>query len=151
MLKEHSNIFFIGRGFDYCLSLEGALKMKELSYIHAEAYQGGELKHGPIALLDRGVPVIALCTQKNELFEKTLNSIKEVKARGAYVIAVTQKSMHKDIKDSADEVLLIDDVFNDTAIIPAAVLLQFLAYYTAVYLKKDVDKPRNLAKSVTVE
>ncbi len=147
---DKSDVFFIGRGLDYCLAREGALKMKEISYIHAEAYQAGELKHGPIALIEKGTIVVALCTQKGEMIEKMISNIKEVKARGAYVIAVAQKSS-VEVAEACDEVLYINDIFNDAAVIPAVILLQLLAYYVSVLKGCDVDKPRNLAKSVTVE
>ncbi|HEY8444444.1 MAG TPA: glutamine--fructose-6-phosphate transaminase (isomerizing) [Clostridia bacterium] len=142
--------FFIGRGLDYCLAMEGSLKMKEISYIHAEAYQAGELKHGPIALLDQGIPVIALCSQKGEQLVKTLSNIKETKARGAYVVAIAQKDS-LEVQQEADEVIWIDSCNNEAALIPAVVVLQILAYYAAKYRGCDIDKPKNLAKSVTVE
>ncbi|HEY8418933.1 MAG TPA: glutamine--fructose-6-phosphate transaminase (isomerizing) [Clostridia bacterium] len=142
--------FFIGRGLDYCLAMEGSLKMKEISYIHAEAYQAGELKHGPIALLDQGIPVIALCTQKGEQLVKTLSNIKETKARGAYVVAITQ-SDSQEVQHEADEVIWLDSCPNEAALIPGVVVLQILAYYAAKYRGCDIDKPKNLAKSVTVE
>jgi glucosamine--fructose-6-phosphate aminotransferase (isomerizing) len=148
--KDKEDIFFIGRNLDYCLALEGALKMKEISYIHAEAYQAGELKHGPIALIEKGTFVVALCTQKGEILEKMISNIKEVKARGAHVVAVAQKSC-TEIEEAADEVIYINDIFNDAAVVPAVILLQLLAYYVSVSKGCDVDKPRNLAKSVTVE
>ncbi|MCL1912942.1 MAG: glutamine--fructose-6-phosphate transaminase (isomerizing) [Eubacteriaceae bacterium] len=150
-IAEAQSVFFIGRGVDFCCAQEGSLKLKELSYIHAEAYQSGELKHGPIALLQDGSPVIAVCTQSTELFDKTLNNIKEVKARGAYVFAIAKKHMESEIIDEVDDLLLIDDGPDELSLIPAAIALQLLAYHTAVALERDVDKPRNLAKSVTVE
>lgn len=149
-LLDQTSMFFIGRGLDYSLALEGALKMKEISYIHAEAYPAGELKHGPIALIEKGSIVIALCTQTGEYLDKICSNIEEIKARGAYVIAITQRSSSQ-IKNIADEVLYIDDIYNDACVIPAVVLLQLLAYYVSVLKGLDVDKPRNLAKSVTVE
>ena len=149
-LLDQTSMFFIGRGLDYCLALEGALKMKEISYIHAEAYPAGELKHGPIALIEEGSVVIALCTQTGEYLDKISSNIEEIKARGAYVIAITQRSSTQ-IKNVADEVLYIDDIYNDACVVPAVVLLQLLAYYVSVLKGLDVDKPRNLAKSVTVE
>lgn len=147
---DKNDVFFIGRGLDYCLAREGALKMKEISYIHAEAYQAGELKHGPIALIEKGTIVVALCTQKGEMIEKMISNIREVKARGAYVIAIAQKSS-VEVAEACDQVLYINDIFNDAAVIPAVILLQLLAYYVSVLKGCDVDKPRNLAKSVTVE
>lgn len=145
-----SDAFYIGRGLDYFLAMEGSLKMKEISYIHAEAYQAGELKHGPIALLDQGIPVVALCTQKGEQLSKCLCNIKETKARGAYVVAIAQRDCGEVAKE-ADDVIWIEPCPNEAALIPAAVILQTLAYYAAKYRGCDIDKPKNLAKSVTVE
>ncbi len=141
--------FYIGRGLDYAFSLEGALKLKEISYIHAEAYAAGELKHGTIALIEPGVPVIALATQ-DKIFNKTISNIREVKARGAYVILITKKgaSVSSDVCDVHLEIPVEDDRFT---VFPCAVLWQLLAYYTAYAKGYDMDKPRNLAKSVTVE
>ncbi|MCM1046518.1 MAG: glutamine--fructose-6-phosphate transaminase (isomerizing) [Candidatus Gastranaerophilales bacterium] len=143
------DIFFIGRGIDYAISLEGSLKLKEVSYIHSEAYAAGELKHGTISLIEDGTLVVALATQP-DLFQKTISNIVEVKARGAFVMAVTNEG-NKAIEKASDYVIYIpetDPCFtNSLAIIP----LQLFAYYVAVGRGCDVDKPRNLAKSVTVE
>lgn len=141
--------YFIGRGVDYYTCMEGSLKMKEVSYIHSEAFAAGELKHGPIALLDPGTMVIAVCTQ-DDIFEKMLSNIKEVKARGAYVLAIT-KNTHPEIESEVDHVLYIPDMKDEITPIPAIVYLQLLGYYLAVARGCDVDKPKNLAKSVTVE
>lgn len=145
----YSDIYFFGRGLDYSVALEGALKLKEISYIHADAYAGGELKHGPIALIENGVPVIALATQET-LYEKMVNNIKEVKARGAKVMAIVPEG-RAEMDKIADYVVHIPNteeiLFPVLTIIP----LQLLAYYVAVEKGCDVDKPRNLAKSVTVE
>ncbi len=146
--KVH-DVFFLGRGLDYFLSLEGSLKMKEISYIHSEAYQAGELKHGPIALVEEGTLIIALCTQ-DALFEKMLSNIKEVVARGAYIVAFA-KEQNSNVEKEANKVLYIDNVIDDLTVVPTVVYLQTLAYYLAVARNCDVDKPRNLAKSVTVE
>ncbi|MGN8913975.1 glutamine--fructose-6-phosphate transaminase (isomerizing) [Anaerofustis butyriciformans] len=146
--KVH-DVFFLGRGLDYFLSLEGSLKMKEISYIHSEAYQAGELKHGPIALVEEGTLIIALCTQ-DALFEKMLSNIKEVVARGAYIVAFA-KEQNSNVEKEANKVMYIDNVIDDLTVIPTVVYLQTLAYYLAVARNCDVDKPRNLAKSVTVE
>lgn len=148
-LTKASDAFFIGRGLDYTLSLEGALKLKEISYIHAEAYAAGELKHGTIALISDGVPVIALATQK-KVYGKVISNIREVKARNAYVILI---SCDDEISDSAicDVHITLskaDDLFT---VFQSAVILQLIAYYTSDAKGLDVDKPRNLAKSVTVE
>ncbi len=144
-----NSLFYIGRGLDYALSMEGSLKLKEISYIHSEAYAAGELKHGPISLVNDGMPVIAVATQR-ELFDKTISNVKEVKARGAKVILVTHSSMSVE-DDAADFVIELPTT--DDMLMPmiAAVPLQLIAYYTSVLKGNDVDKPRNLAKSVTVE
>ena len=141
--------FFIGRGFDYSLSLEGSLKLKEISYIHSEAYAAGELKHGTISLITDGVPVIALATQK-KVYEKTISNVKETKSRGAKVLLFTTKDAV--VPDGvADYVVRLDDY--DDLLMPLQLIvpLQLFAYYMAVLRGCDVDKPRNLAKSVTVE
>ena len=142
-------IFFIGRGIDYAISLEGSLKLKEISYIHSEAYAAGELKHGTISLIENGTLVVALATQP-ALFQKTISNMVEVKARGAFVMAVTNEG-NKEIEKASDYVIYIPETnpyfTNSLAIIP----LQLFAYYVAVGRGCDVDKPRNLAKSVTVE
>lgn len=149
LLKDEEDLFFLGRGIDYALALEGSLKLKEVSYIHSEAYAGGELKHGTIALIEPGTKVIALLTQE-KLREKMVSNVVEVKARGAYVIGIAYEG---DQLDSSvfDKVITIPRVSNRVATIPAAVALQLLAYYTAKEKGCDIDKPRNLAKSVTVE
>jgi glucosamine--fructose-6-phosphate aminotransferase (isomerizing) len=143
------DVFFIGRGLDHAVALEGSLKLKEISYIHAEAYAAGELKHGTLALIEKGVPVVALATQKN-LFEKTLSNIKEVKARDATVIALAMEGQ-KELEKVADHVLYIPPTNPVLAPVLAVIPLQLLAYQMAVVRGCDVDQPRNLAKSVTVE
>ncbi|MDY4079857.1 MAG: glutamine--fructose-6-phosphate transaminase (isomerizing) [Clostridium sp.] len=149
LLKDEDDVFFLGRGIDYALALEGSLKLKEISYIHSEAYAGGELKHGTIALIEPGTKVIALLTQE-KLREKMVSNVVEVKSRGAYVIGLAYEG---DKLDSSvfDKVITIPRVSNRVATILAAVALQLLAYYTAKEKGCDIDKPRNLAKSVTVE
>lgn len=152
MASQHynaSSIFFLGRTFDYAIALEGALKMKEISYIHSEAYAAGELKHGPIALIEPGTVVIALCTVK-ELFDKMLSNIKEVKARGAVVIAIAEEG-HAEIENEADHVIYLPKCGKLALPSEAVVPLQLLSYYIASLKGLDIDKPRNLAKSVTVE
>ncbi|MCL2678573.1 MAG: glutamine--fructose-6-phosphate transaminase (isomerizing), partial [Clostridiales bacterium] len=144
----HENTFFIGRGLDYAAALEGALKLKEISYIHAEAYAAGELKHGPLALIVDGLPVLALCTQKDVL-EKSVSNVKEVKARDAYVIALAFAD-NESIRDCADDVLYLPPAPDFLSPILTVAPLQLLAYYAAVSRGCDVDQPRNLAKSVTV-
>jgi glucosamine--fructose-6-phosphate aminotransferase (isomerizing) len=147
--KDAHDTFFIGRGVDYFLSMEGALKLKEISYIHAEAYAAGELKHGTLALITDGVPVIALVTQ-TDLYEKTLSNIKEVKARDAFVLGVTFVG-DEALRKSVDEVIYLPRTMPLLSPIVTVIPLQLLAYYAAVARGNDVDKPRNLAKSVTVE
>ena len=147
--KHSASVFFIGRNTDYSVALEGALKLKEISYIHAEAYAAGELKHGTIALIDEGQPVVALCC--NEMIaEKTMNNIIEVKARGAKVLAVAEKG-NRTILSQADDVIYIPHVAPLFSAAVEVVPLQLLAYYTAKEKGCDIDKPKNLAKSVTVE
>lgn len=144
------SLLYIGRGLDYALSMEGSLKLKEISYIHSESYAAGELKHGTISLISDGMPVIAVATQSG-LFDKTISNIKEVKARGAKVVIVCRDSYKPD-KDVADYKFGVPDEVEDLLMPMAAVVpLQLIAYYTSVLRGNDVDKPRNLAKSVTVE
>lgn len=148
-LKEAHSAFYLGRGLDYNLAMEGALKIKEISYIHAEAFAAGELKHGTIALIEKGTPVIAIATQ-GELFEKMVSNMAEVRARGAYVIAIAQEK-NKEVEKAADKVIYIPNVDDILSSILTVLPLQLLSYYVAVERGCDVDKPRNLAKSVTVE
>lgn len=143
------DIYYIGRGLDFAVALEGALKLKEISYIHADAYAAGELKHGPIALIDKGVPVIALATQE-DIFEKTVSNIREVVTRGARVIGFTMEG-NTDIEKVSNQWVYIPKTLPILAPVLEVIPLQLLAYYTAVEKGCDVDKPRNLAKSVTVE
>ncbi len=147
LLDEQSDAYFIGRLLDYPTALEGALKMKEISYVHADAYYAGELKHGPIALIEKKTMVIALASQ-SEVAQKTISNIEETIARGAEVVLITKRETEA---DKFRHVIRLPDM-NDTLYpIVSVVLLQLLAYYTAVNKKRDIDKPRNLAKSVTVE
>ena len=141
--------FFIGRGFDYALSLEGSLKLKEISYVHSDAYAAGELKHGTISLITDGVPVIALATQKN-VYEKTISNAKETRSRGARVLLFTTKDAEVP-EGVATEVIRLDEYDDILMPLQLIVPLQLFAYYMAVLRGCDVDKPRNLAKSVTVE
>lgn len=148
-IYTHHDVFFIGRGLDYALSMEGSLKLKEISYIHSEAYAAGELKHGTISLIEKGTPVIALATDE-DLYEKTISNIKEVKARGAYVLLLINEGMR-----------IADDYYDDVFIVPKSdkliqgiltiLPLQLLAYEIAKLRGCEIDQPRNLAKSVTVE
>ena len=145
----NEDVFYIGRLLDYDVALEGALKLKEISYIHAEAYAAGELKHGTLALIVEGVPVIALATQKS-VYEKTLSNIKEVKARGAKVLAVVNEGNRR-VFAEADDVLFVPVTDPLFSAIPEILPLQLFAYHVARCNGCDIDKPRNLAKSVTVE
>ncbi len=148
-IHSSQSIFYIGRGIDYDVAREGSLKLKEISYIHSESIAAGELKHGTLALIEEGTPVIALVTQ-DRLYDKMLSNIKEVKARGAYVIAVAKKE-NSEIEKSADKVIYIPDVIDEITPALSIVPLQLLSYYVAYKRGCDIDKPKNLAKSVTVE
>ena len=148
-IKDKRNGFYIGRGIDEKVAREGSLKMKEITYIHTEAFPAGELKHGTIALIENDTMVVVVATQE-DMIEKVVSNIKELKARGAYIISITKNS-YKDIIDVSDEVLAISDIDDILAPVLAVIPAQLLAYYTAVAKGLDVDKPRNLAKSVTVE
>ena len=148
-IKLAPDAFYIGRGLDYVMSLEAALKLKEISYVHAEAYAAGELKHGTIALITENVPVIALATQE-DVYAKVISNIREVKARGAYVVLI---SMDEEVHDDkiCDKHIRIPKLDAEFTAFATAVILQLIAYYTSEAKGLDVDKPRNLAKSVTVE
>ncbi|MEK3719689.1 glutamine--fructose-6-phosphate transaminase (isomerizing) [Paenibacillus sp. FSL H8-0034] len=148
-IATHNNLFFIGRGIDYAVVLEGSLKLKEISYIHSEAYPSGELKHGTLALIEEGIPVIALATQP-DLFEKTVSNIKEVKARGAYVFGI-HTAGETELGKAVDQMLEIPQTIPLLSPALSVIPLQLLAYYASLARGNDVDKPRNLAKSVTVE
>jgi glucosamine--fructose-6-phosphate aminotransferase (isomerizing) len=148
-IATHEDLFFIGRGLDYAVVLEGSLKLKEISYIHSEAYAAGELKHGTLALIEEGIPVIALATQ-DDLFEKTVSNIKEVKARGANVLGMCSEG-EEELAKSVDQVFAIPKTLPLLTPALSVVPLQLLAYYASLARGNDVDKPRNLAKSVTVE
>lgn len=149
ILNKAENLFFIGRGLDYALSCEGSIKLKEISYIHSEAYAAGELKHGTISLITDNIPVIAIATQ-NHVYGKTISNVKEVRSRGANVILITNEGVSVDPALCDHQITLprMDDRF---APFSAAVVLQFIAYYASVHRGLNVDQPRNLAKSVTVE
>ena len=148
-IKDKNDMFYLGRGLDYALAMEGSLKIKEISYMHAEAFAAGELKHGTIALIEEGTPVLVIATQE-QLFEKMLSNMQEVKARGAKVIAIA-KEHNKEVEKSADRVIYIPEVEDMFASITAVVPMQLLSYHVAKMRGCDIDKPRNLAKSVTVE
>jgi glucosamine--fructose-6-phosphate aminotransferase (isomerizing) len=147
--KDAKDVFFIGRSLDYAVAMEGSLKLKEISYIHSEAYAAGELKHGTIALIENGTLVFALATQ-DRLFDKAVSNMKEVKARGAYVVALAKEG-NKEAEKTADRVIYIPDTLDELTPVLAVIPLQLFAYHIAVARGCDVDKPRNLAKSVTVE
>ena len=146
-IYNNEKVFFIGRGIDYNLCLEGSLKLKEISYINSSAYQAGELKHGTISLIEEGTPVIAISTDE-ALTEKTISNIKEVKARGAKVILITNKDIFDNCYDYIINIPKIDELLQSLLVIPT---IQFIAYEVAKLKGCDIDKPRNLAKSVTVE
>lgn len=147
MNSDH--LFFMGRGFDYALSLEGSLKLKEISYVHSEAYAAGELKHGTISLIVEGTPVVALATQ-DSVYEKTISNVKEVKTRGGRVILLCKQDA-KVPADAVDHVVRLPEFEGVFMPLLLIVPLQLFAYYMSVLRGCDVDKPRNLAKSVTVE
>ena len=147
---NNEDLFFIGRNIDYALSLEGSLKLKEISYIHSEAYAAGELKHGTISLVENGTLVIAVASYKR-LVEKTLSNAVEVRSRGARVLMLTTESVRAAVEHAADDMMIIPDTHEVLLPSLAVLPLQLFAYYMALYRGCDIDKPRNLAKSVTVE
>ena len=147
---NHSSVFFIGRNLDYAMGMEGSLKLKEISYIHSEAYASGELKHGTISLIEPGTLVIALGTYA-PLFDKAMSNVVEVKARGAEVLAVTTESFREKMEKTADSTIVVPDTHPILQPSLGVVPLQLFAYYVALQRGCDIDKPRNLAKSVTVE
>ena len=146
---QHNHFLYLGRGIHYPIALEGALKLKEISYIHAEGYPAGEMKHGPIALIDENMPVMFLAT-KDSVYEKVLSNMEEVKARGGIVIAVAD---HDDAQllEKADQLIRIPGTDPFVTPVLSTIPLQLLAYHMAILKGTDVDQPRNLAKSVTVE
>ena len=153
-LSRSPNMLYLGRGVNYPIALEGALKMKEISYIHAEGYPAGEMKHGPIALIDESLPVVALCPQ-GRVYDKMLSNVQEVKARGGRVIAITfqgdtevPQGPRQRTSDLIFDVPAVEEVWSPLLMV---LPLQLMAYHTAVRAGRDVDQPRNLAKSVTVE
>jgi glucosamine--fructose-6-phosphate aminotransferase (isomerizing) len=148
-LVDKEDLFFIGRGLDYALCWEGSIKLKEISYIHSEAYAAGELKHGTLSLVTEGVPVVALATQQR-VFSKMISNVREVRARGAFVVMITNGNaeVEESAYDYHIELPKTSDYFTPFT---SAIVLQLLAYYTCVHRGFNVDQPRNLAKSVTVE
>ena len=147
---NHDSVFFIGRNIDYAVGLEGSLKLKEISYIHSEAYAAGELKHGTISLIEDGTLVVALASW-GELFDKLMSNVKEVKARGADVIGISTRSPSRQLAELVDSALTIPDVHPMFLPSLEVIPMQLFAYYVALMRGCDIDKPRNLAKSVTVE
>jgi glucosamine--fructose-6-phosphate aminotransferase (isomerizing) len=146
---RHNNFLYLGRGYNFPVALEGALKLKEISYIHAEGYPAAEMKHGPIALIDENMPAVIICT-KDPIYEKVLNNMQQVKARGGRIIAIaTHGDTH--VRTIADQVLYVPETINMLTPLLTVLPLQLLAYHIAVMRGCDVDQPRNLAKSVTVE
>ncbi len=147
---NHDSIFFIGRNLDYAMGMEGSLKLKEISYIHSEAYASGELKHGTISLIEPGTLVIALGTYA-PLFDKAMSNVVEVKARGAEVLALTTETFREKMEHTADSTMAVPATHPVVQPSLGVVPLQLFAYYVALQRGCDIDKPRNLAKSVTVE
>ena len=145
---RYQNFFFIGRRYMYPASLEGALKLKEISYINANGYPAGEMKHGPIALINEDCPTVALCANA-VTFDKLKSNIMEVKARKGLVIAITHKK--EDLENIVDDIIIIPETIDELAAIPSTIATQLIAYYIALERGADIDQPRNLAKSVTVE
>jgi glucosamine--fructose-6-phosphate aminotransferase (isomerizing) len=148
-LQHYDNFLYLGRGINYPIALEGALKLKEISYIHAEGYPAGEMKHGPIALIDEHMPVLAI-TLKDGVYEKMISQVEQAKSRGGIVIALATDGDDL-IRTKADHVLYLPDLPPLLSPIVSVIPLQLLAYHIAVWRGCDVDQPRNLAKSVTVE
>ena len=148
-LKDAKDIFYLGRSIDYAIAMEGALKLKEISYIHAEAYAAGELKHGTIALMEPGTLVLALATQ-DFLYEKMISNIQEIKARGANVLSIAKEG-NRAIESQSNEVIYIPPCRDELSPLLSVVPLQLFSYYVAKERGCNIDKPKNLAKSVTVE
>ena len=147
---NHPSVFFIGRNIDYAVGLEGSLKLKEISYIHSEAYAAGELKHGTISLIESGTLVVALASYE-PLFEKMMSNVLEVKSRGADVLGLTSENLGEEMSKTVDHTILVPETH--PMLLPSldVLPLQLFAYYVALQRGCDIDKPRNLAKSVTVE
>ena len=143
-------MFFIGRNIDYAVCMEGSLKLKEISYVHSEAYAAGELKHGTISLIDDNTLVIALATQ-TKLVDKMISNVREVRARGAKVLFVTSENCQEKLHEVAEDVIVIPEISDLLSASLSVIPLQFFAYYIALYRGCNIDKPKNLAKSVTVE
>jgi glucosamine--fructose-6-phosphate aminotransferase (isomerizing) len=150
IFNEAKGSMFLGRGFSYPIALEGALKLKELSYVHAEGYPAGEMKHGPLALIEEGMPVVVLAPRDN-YYKKTISNMQEVIARGARVLLITNKSKDEVFSENVWEKIEVENTNDDLLPFLLTIPLQKLAYYSALKMGYDIDKPRNLAKSVTVE
>jgi glucosamine--fructose-6-phosphate aminotransferase (isomerizing) len=148
--NEAKGSMFLGRGFSYPIALEGALKLKELSYVHAEGYPAGEMKHGPLALIEDGMPVVVLAP-RDSYYKKTISNMQEVIARGAKVLLITNKSKDEVVSENIWETIEVENTNEDLLPFLLTIPLQKLAYYSALKKGYDIDKPRNLAKSVTVE
>jgi glucosamine--fructose-6-phosphate aminotransferase (isomerizing) len=148
--NEAKGSMFLGRGFSYPIALEGALKLKELSYVHAEGYPAGEMKHGPLALIEEGMPVVVLAP-RDSYYKKTISNMQEVIARGAKVLLITNKSTDEVVSENIWETIEVESTNDDLLPFLLTIPLQKLAYYSALKKGYDIDKPRNLAKSVTVE
>jgi glucosamine--fructose-6-phosphate aminotransferase (isomerizing) len=149
-LAKVKDVLYLGRGTSFPIALEGALKLKEISYIHAEGYAAGELKHGPIALIDETMPVIVIAPY-DRVFEKTVSNMQEVAARGGRIILVTDPKGAEEATVSSLETLMLPEMASTVTPLVYAIPVQLLAYHTAAAIGTDVDQPRNLAKSVTVE
>jgi len=147
--KDASNFLYLGRGFNFPVALEGALKLKEISYIHAEGYPAAEMKHGPIALIDEMMPVVVIATKKGH-YEKVISNIQEIKSRKGKIIGIVTEG-DQEVRELADYVIEVPDTIEAFTPLLTTIPLQLLSYHIALMLGKDVDQPRNLAKSVTVE
>ena len=147
--KDAKNCLYLGRGFNFPVALEGALKLKEISYIHAEGYPAAEMKHGPIALIDENMPIFVIATNKGH-YEKVVSNIQEIKSRSGKIIAIVTEG-DTQVKEIADHVIEIPETVEALTPLLTTIPFQLLSYYIAVMLNKNVDQPRNLAKSVTVE
>jgi glucosamine--fructose-6-phosphate aminotransferase (isomerizing) len=147
--KHHNNFLYLGRGYNFPVALEGALKLKEISYVHAEGYPAAEMKHGPIALIDDNMPVVFICT-RDAAYEKVVNNMMEVRARRGRIIAIATEG-DEEVRTRADHVIYVPQTLSMLQPLLSVIPLQLLAYHIAVLRGCDVDQPRNLAKSVTVE
>ena len=149
-IHQSKGVIFLGRGPSFPIALEGALKLKELSYLHAEGYPAGEMKHGPLALIEEGMPVVVLAP-RDSYYKKTISNMQEVVARGAKVLLITNKSTDEVLSENIWETIEVESTNDDLLPFLLTIPLQKLAYYSALKKGYDIDKPRNLAKSVTVE